>query len=151
MTYFHFKNFLKYSLLFLIIYNLISLTILFIPFKSLKLKFWSLAPYNYSNIMGFPNNYSKKSLLNEFNRNEINSFLSKNINKNLLNINYWNQKLIITNYDKNKNQNFEEAFINLFFLTKNNKEKNLDLKKYFIVNYDYFSEKNKKIIIDNYN
>ena len=101
--------------------------------------------------MGFPNNYSKKSLLNEFNRNEINSFLSKNINTNLLNINYWNQKLIITNYDKNKNQNFEEAFINLFFLTKNNKEKNLDLKKYFIVNYDYFSEKNKKIIIDNYN
>ena len=101
--------------------------------------------------MGFPNNYSKKSLLNEFNRNEINSFLSKNINKNLLNINYWNQKLIITNYDKNKNQNFEEAFINLFFLTKNNKKKNLDLKKYFIVNYDYFSEKNKKIIIDNYN
>ena len=101
--------------------------------------------------MGFPNNYSKKSLLNEFNRNEINSFLSKNINKNLLNINYWNQKLIITNYDKNKNQNYEEAFINLFFLNKNNKEKNLDLKKYFIVNYDYFSEKNKKIIIDNYN
>lgn len=101
--------------------------------------------------MGFPNNYKKKSLLNEFNRNEINSFLDKNINKNLLNINYWNLKLIITNYDKNKNKNFEEAFMNLFFLTKNNKQKNLDLKKYFILNYDYFSEKNKKIIIDNYN
>ncbi|MDC1156117.1 hypothetical protein OAS94_01535 [Candidatus Pelagibacter sp.] len=101
--------------------------------------------------MGFPNNYSKKSLLNEFNRNEINSFLKKNLNKNLININYWNQKLTITNYDKNKNKNFEEAFMNLFFLTKNNKEKNLDLKKYFIVNYDYFTEKNKKIIIDNYN
>jgi hypothetical protein len=101
--------------------------------------------------MGFPNNYSKKSLLNEFNRNEINSFLNKNINKNLININYWNQKLMITNYDKNKNKNFEESFMNLFFLTQNNKEKNLDLKKYFIVNYDYFTEKNKKIIIDNYN
>ena len=101
--------------------------------------------------MGFPNNYNKKSLLNEFNRNEINSFLNKNINKNLLNINYWNLKLIITNYDKNKNKNFEEAFMNLFVLTKNNKEKNLDLKKYFILNYNYFNEKNKKIIIDNYN
>jgi hypothetical protein len=101
--------------------------------------------------MGFPNNYNKKSLLNEFNRNEINTFLNKNINKNLLYINYWNLKLIITNYDKNKNKNFEEVFMNLFFLTKNNKEKNLDLKKYFILNYDYFSEKNKKIIIDNYN
>ena len=101
--------------------------------------------------MGFPNNYNKKSLLNEFNRKKINTFLNKNINKNLLNINYWNLKLIITNYDKSKNKNFEEAFMNLFFLTKNNKDKNLDLKKYFILNYDYFSEKNKKIIIDNYN
>ena len=54
--------------------------------------------------MGFPNNYNKKSLLNEFSRNEINSILNKNINKNLLNINFWNQKLIIENYDKKKNK-----------------------------------------------
>ena len=101
--------------------------------------------------MNFPNNLNKKSLLNEVNRNEINYFLDKNISKNLLNINFWNQKLIIENYDKNRNQNFEEAFINLFFLTKNNKEKNLDLKKYFILNFNYFSEKNKKIILKNYN
>ena len=151
MTYFHFKNFLKYFLLFFLIYNLITLTILFIPIKSLKLKFWSFTPYDYSYIMGFPNNYNKKSLLNEFNRNEINSFLNTNINKNSLSINFWNLKLIVTNYDKDKNKNFEEAFMNLFFLTKNNKEKNLDLKKHFILNYDYFSEKNKKIIINNYN
>ena len=100
--------------------------------------------------MNFPNHYKKKSLLNEFNRSEINSFLNKNINRNLLNINFWNQKLIIENYDKKKNKNFEKTFINLFFLTKNNEEKNLDLKKYFIVNYDYFSEKGKKIIFSNY-
>ena len=100
--------------------------------------------------MGFPNNLNKKSLLNEFNRNEINSLLNKNINKNLLNVNFWNQKLIIENYDKEKNKSFEKSFMNLFFLTKNNKEKNLDLKKYFILNYNYFSEKNKKIILDNY-
>jgi hypothetical protein len=49
--------------------------------------------------MGFPNNLSKKSLLNEVNRNEIIFFLDKNINKNLLNINFWNQRLIIENYD----------------------------------------------------
>ena len=151
MTVFHYKNFFKYLLLILIIYNFIALALLFAPSNSIKIKFWSFAPYDYSYIMGFPNNYNKKSLLNEFNRNKINSFLNKNINKNLLNINYWNQKLIITNYDKNKNKNFEEAFMNLFFLTKNNKQKNLDLKKYFILNYNYFSEKNKKIIIDNYN
>jgi len=101
--------------------------------------------------MGFPNNLSKKSLLNEVNRNEINSFLDQNINKNLLNINFWNQKLIIESYDKDKNKNFEISFMNLFFLTKSNNEKNLDLKKYFISNFNLFSEKNKKIILKNYN
>jgi len=100
--------------------------------------------------MGFPNNFKRISLLNEFNRNEIRLFLDKNINKNLLNINFWNQKLIIENYDKDKTKNFEKSFINLFFLTKNNKDKNLDLKKYFFLNYDYFSEKSKKVILENY-
>ena len=150
MTIFHYKKFFKYSLLILVIYNFITLALLFVPSNSLKLKLWNLTPYDYAHIMGFPNNLNKKSLLNEFNRNEINSFLNKNINKNLLNINFWNQKLIIENYDKEKNKNFEKSFMNLFFLTKNNKEKNLDLKKYFILNYNYFSEKNKKIILDNY-
>jgi hypothetical protein len=142
---------LKYSLLILIIYNLITLTILFAPSNSLKLRLWSITPYDYSYIVSFPNNFNKKSLLNETNRNEINSFLIKNINKNLLNINFWNQKLIIESYDKEKSKNFEISFMNLFFLTKNNNKKNLDLKKYFILNFNSFSEKNKKIILDNYN
>ena len=151
MTIFHYKNLLKYSLLILIIYNLITLTILFAPSNSLKLRLWSITPYDYSYIVSFPNNFNKKSLLNETNRNEINSFLIKNINKNLLNINFWNQKLIIESYDKEKSKNFERSFMNLFFLTKNNNEKNLDLKKYFISNFNLFSEKNKKIILKNYN
>ena len=150
MTVFHYKNFFKYLLLIHVLYNFIALALLFAPISSIKLKLWKFTPYDYAHIMGFPNNLNKKSLLNEVNRNEINSFLDKNINKNLLNINFWNQKLIIENYDKEKNKNFEKSYINLFFLTKNNKEKNLDLKKYFILNYDFFSEKNKKIILDNY-
>ena len=101
--------------------------------------------------MGFPNNFNKKSLLNKVNRNEVNSFLDKNINRNLLNINFWNQKLIVESYDKDKNKNFERSFVNLFFLTKNNKEKNLDLKKYFILNFNLFSENGKKLILNNYN
>ena len=101
--------------------------------------------------MDFPNNYKNKSLLTEDNRNDINLFLSKNINKNLLNANFWNLKLIIDSYDKDKNKNFEKSFMNLYFLTKNNKEKNLDLKKYFISNFNYFSKSNKKIILENYN
>ena len=150
MTISHFKNFFKYSLLILIIYNFITLALLFVPSNSLKLKLWNLTPYDYVFIMDFPNNFNERSLLNEMNRNEINSFLVNNTSKNLLNINFWNQRLIVESYDKEKNKNFEKSFMNLFFLTKNNKEKNLDLKKYFILNYDYFSEKNKKIILDNY-
>ena len=130
---------------------MISLTLLFAPINSLKLKLWNLTPYDYTYILEFPNNFNKKSLLSEVNRNQINSFLDKNINRNLLNINFWNRKLIIENYDKYKNKNFEKSFINLYFLTKNNREKNLDLKKYFILNFDLFSKKNKNIIIKNYN
>ena len=151
MTFFLYKNLLKNSLIVLIIYNLISLTLLFAPINSLKLKLWNLTPYDYTYILEFPNNFNRKSLLSEVNRNQINSFLDKNIKRNLLNINFWNRKLIIESYDKYKNKNFEKSFINLYFLTKNNKEKSLDLKKYFILNFDLFSKKNKNIIIKNYN
>ena len=147
---FHFQSFLKYTLIFLIIYNLISLFILFNPYKSLKYKYWSLTPYDYTYGINFPNNLQEKSLLNKFNRDEINFFLNKNINKNLLNINFWNTKLIIDSYSKKQNQNFEVSFINLFNLTKNNKKKNLDLKKYFVVNYENFSEIYKIKILKNY-
>ena len=91
------------------------------------------------------------SLLNEFDRDEISSLLAKNDNRNFLNINFWNKRLFIDDYSKDKNNNFEKSFINLFFLTKNNEAKNFELKKYFVLNFDYFSEKNKKTIIDNYN
>ncbi len=151
MNIFHYKNLLKYSFITFIIYNLITLTLLFTPSNSLKLELWNLTPYDYKYIIGFPNDFNKKSLLNDTNRNEISSFLNKNTNKNLLDINFWNQKLIVESYDKKENQKFEKSFINLFLLTKNNKEKNLDLKKYFISNFNYFSKKTKKIILENYN
>ena len=102
-------------------------------------------------MLKFPNYLEKISLLNEFDRDKISSMLEKNNNRNFLNINFWNKKLFIDDYSKEKNDDFEQSFINLFFLTKNNEAKNFKLKKYFILNYDYFSEKNKKIIIDNYN
>jgi len=89
--------------------------------------------------------------LNEYDRNEIVSFLDKNDNRNFLNINFWNKKLFIEDYSKEKNDDFEQSFINLFFLTKNNQTKNFELKRYFVLNFNYFSEKNKKNIIDNYN
>ena len=84
------------------------------------------------------------------NRNEFKKMLKKNNNRNALDINYWNYNLIIDSYSKETNKDFENSFIKLFFLTKNNQDKNLDLKKYFVTNYNYFSEKNKKIILNNY-
>ncbi len=91
------------------------------------------------------------SLLNEYNREKVSSFLKKNTNRNILNVNYWNKRFFIDEYSKDTKNNFEKSFTNTFLLTKNNKRKNFELKKYFIFNYSFFSEKSKKIIIDNYN
>ena len=129
---------------------MISLFILFSPIKSLKYNFWKLTPYDYTFLLKFPNYFENKSLLNEFNRIEISSYLEKNYNRNFLNVDFWNKKLFIDDYSKNINNDFEQSFINIFLLTKNNEAKNFELKKYFIFNYDYFTEKNQKIIMDNY-
>ena len=150
MTNLHNFKFLKYLLITLVIYNIISLLVLFSPIKSLKYSLWNLMPYDYIYLINFPNNLKKLSLLNSTNRNEIKKALKKNETKNLLDINYWNYNLIIDSYSKETNKDFEKSFINLLFLTKNNKAKNLDLKKYFVLNYNFFSENNKKIILDNY-
>ena len=91
------------------------------------------------------------SLLSEYNRDKVNSFLKKNSNRNVLNVNYWNKRFFIDEYSKDKKIDFEKSFTNTFLLTKNNKGKNFELKKYFIFNYDSFSEKSKKVIIENYN
>ena len=76
--------------------------------------------------------------------------LKKNEARNALDINFWNYNLIIDSYSKEISEDFEYSFIKLFFLTKNNQSKNFDLKKYFVTNYKYFTEKNKKLILDNY-
>ena len=150
MTNIHSFKYLKYSLIILILYNIISLLVLFLPFKSLKYSLWNVMPYDYKYLVNYPNDLKNLSLLNSTNRELIKEGLNKNSSRNALNINYWNYNLIIDSYSKEKNQDFEKSFINLFFLTKNNQSKNLDLKKYFISNYNLFSEKNKKIILDHY-
>ena len=150
MTNSHSFKFLKYLLITLIVYNIISLLILFSPFKSLKYSLWNLMPYDYKYLVSYPTNLEKLSLLNSTNRNEIKEVLKKNQHRNALDINFWNYNLIIDSYSKETNKDFEYSFIKLFFLTKNNQSKNFDLKKYFVTNYKYFTEKNKKLILDNY-
>ena len=150
MTKSHSFKFLKYLLIALVVYNVISLLILFSPFKSLKYILWNLMPYDYKYLVSYPTKLKKLSLLNSTNRNEIKEVLKKNESRNALDINFWNYNLIIDSYSKETNKDFENSFIKLFFLTKNNKNKNFDLKKYFVTNYKYFTEKNKKLILDNY-
>tara|TARA_B100000035_G_scaffold263786_1_gene235587 strand:+ start:195 stop:647 length:453 start_codon:yes stop_codon:yes gene_type:complete len=150
MTKSHSFKFLKYLLIALVVYNIISLLILFSPFKSLKYSLWNLMPYDYKYLVSYPTNLEKLSLLNSTNRDEIKEVLKKNESRNVLDINFWNYNLIIDSYSKETNKDFEYSFIKLFFLTKNNQSKNFDLKKYFVTNYKYFTEKNKKLILDNY-
>ena len=150
MTNIHSLKYLKYFLIILILYNIISLIVLFLPFKSLKYSLWNMMPYDYKYLVNYPNDLKNLSLLNSTNRDFIKEGLNKNLSRNVLDINYWNYNLIIDSYSKEKNKDFEKSFINLFFLTKNNQSKNLDLKKYFISNYNLFSKKSKKIILDNY-
>ena len=146
----HSFKYLKYSLIILILYNIISLIVLFLPYKSLKYSLWNVMPYDYKYLVNFPNNLKNLSLLNSRNRDFIKEGLNKNTSRNILDINFWNYNLIIDSYSKNKNKDFEKSFLNLFFLTKKNKTKNIDLKKYFILNYDYFSDRTKTKIIKNY-
>tara|TARA_B100000287_G_scaffold133729_1_gene125715 strand:- start:754 stop:1206 length:453 start_codon:yes stop_codon:yes gene_type:complete len=150
MTKFHNFKFLKYLLIALVVYNVISLLILFSPLKSFKYSLWNLMPYDYKYLVSYPTNLEKLSLLNSTNRDEIKEVLKKNEARNALDINFWNYNLIIDSYSKEISEDFEYSFIKLFFLTKNNQSKNFDLKKYFVTNYKYFTEKNKKLILDNY-
>jgi len=107
-------------------------------------------PYDYKYLINYPTNLEKLSLLNSTNRDEIKEALIKNEARNALDINFWNYNLIIDSYSKETNKDFENSFVKLFFLSKNNQSKNFDLKKYFVTNYKYFNEKNKKLILDNY-
>ena len=146
----HSFKFLKYLLIALVVYNVISLLILFSPFKSLKYSLWNLMPYDYKYLVSYPTKLEKLSLLNSTNRNEIKNVLKNNEFRNALDINYWNYNLVIDSYSKEINKNFENSFLNLFFLTKNNQDKNFELKKYFVTNYKFFSENIRNIILKSY-
>ena len=150
MINFHYLKFFKYILALLVIYNIITLLVLFLPVKNLKNNFWILTPYDYSYLIGYPNYLGNLSILNSSNREKIKESLEKNVSRDVLSIDFWNYKLIIDNYSKDQNKDFEKSFLNLFFLTKNSRNKNFDLKKYFVSNFNYFSRENKKIILENF-
>ena len=106
MTKSHNFKFLKYLLITLVVYNVISLLILFSPFKSLKYSLWNLMPYDYKYLLNYPTNLEKLSLLNSTNRNEIKEVLKK-MKLGMLEISiFWNYNLIIDSYSKETKQRF---------------------------------------------
>ena len=143
----HVYKFLKYLFLILIFYNIFSLIVLFTSNYSIKHSLWKATPYDYKYIIDFPYYFKKLSLKEDDNRSNLKKLLNINSKRNILDPEFWNYNLIVDNYSKNKSNNFEKSFINLFILTKNNKLKNSDLKVYFIKNYNLSSETTKKIFL----
>ena len=141
---------LQVSIIFLFFYNIFSLTILYANNLSFKLSLWEITPYDYKKITLSPNYLAKKSLLNESNRDLILSFLNKNMQKNYLDINYWDYKKIIESYDRKNHYEFEKSFYKNFILSKNNPNKYLILKNNFSLNYLKFSKKYRNLIIKNF-
>jgi hypothetical protein len=145
-----FFHFLKLFIILLLLYNMFVLSILYIPLTSIKSYFWNWTPYNYKQILYYPNNLREMSLLNKKSRLLLVSFLNKNIYKDYLDINFWDYKKIIESIDRDNIKELEKSFYKAFILSKNNSKINLELRKYFIENYSKFSNEYKNKILINF-
>ena len=145
-----FFHFLKLIIIMLLTYNIFAISILYIPATNIKNFLWQWTPYNYKQILYYPNNIRELSLLNKNNRLLMISFLNKNIYKDYLDINFWNYKQIIESIDRDNIKDLEKSFYKAFILSKNNPQINLELREYFIKNYSKFSNKYKNKILINF-
>ena len=145
-----FFHFLKLIIIMLLTYNIFAISILYIPATNIKNFLWKWTPYNYKQILYYPNNIRELSLLNKNNRLLMISFLNKNIYKDYLDINFWNYKQIIESIDRDNIKDLEKSFYKAFILSKNNPQINLELREYFIKNYSKFSNKYKNKILINF-
>lgn len=145
-----FFHFLKISIIILLTYNIFTISILYFLPISIKKSFWKFTPYNYKQILYFPNNMINLSLLNEDNRNLTIDLLNKNKNKNYLDIDFWNYKQILESIDRKNIKELEISFYKAFILSKNNKKINQELRNYFIKNYTKFSNQYKNKILKNF-
>ena len=145
-----FFHFLKLFIILLLTYNIIVVSILYLPATNIKSFLWKWTPYNYNQIMSYPNNFDQLSLLNKKNRLIILNFLNKNIYNDYLDIDFWNYKQIIESIDRDNIIEHEKSFYKAFVLSKNNQKINLKLRKYFIKNYSKFSNEYKNKILKNF-
>ena len=145
-----FFNFLKLLITVLLTYNIFVLSILYIPLNNIKNLLWKWTPYNYKQILYYPNNMKELSLLNKSNRFLILSYLNENLYNDHLDIDFWNYKQIIEIIDRDNIKDFEKSFYKAYMLSKNNEKINFKLREYFKKNYSRFSNEYKKKILVNF-
>ena len=95
-------NWLKINIILLLAYNIFTIAILEFPSTNIKKSLWQWTPYNYEQILYFPNNLRNLPLLSKNNRDLNISCMNKNIEKDYLNIDFWEYKQIIESSDKKK-------------------------------------------------
>ena len=145
-----FFHFLKLFIILLLTYNIVVVSILYSPSSNIQNFLWKWTPYNYKQILYYPNNLRELSLLNKTNRLLIISFLNKNIYKDYLDVDFWNYKQIIESIDRDNIKELEKSFYKAFILSKNNPKINLEFREYFIKNYSKFSSEYKNKILKNF-
>ena len=145
-----FFNFLKLLIIVLLTYNIFVLSILYIPLNNIKNLLWKWTPYNYKQILYYPNNMKELSLLNKSNRFLILSYLNENLYNDHLDIDFWNYKQIIEIIDRDNIKDFEKSFYKAYILSKNNEKIKFKLREYFKKNYSRFSNEYKKKILVNF-
>jgi len=142
-----FFHFLKLFIILLLSYNIVVVSILYIPINNIKNTLWKWTPYNYKKGLYYHNNFNQLSLLNKDNRIFLLDFLNKNMHKDYLDINFWNFKQIIESIDRDNIKELEKSFYKAFILSKNNPKLNQELREYFIENYSKFSNEYKNKIL----
>ena len=145
-----FFHFLKLFIILLLTYNILVVSILYVPKNNIKYTLWKWTPYNYKKVIYYPNNFIQLSLLNKNNRIMLLSFLNQNIYKDYLDINFWNYKQTIESIDRDNIKELEKSFYKAFILSKNNPKINLKLRDYFIENYSKFSNEYRNKILKSF-
>ena len=142
-----FFHFLKLFIILLLTYNILVVSILYVPKNNIKYTLWKWTPYKYKKVIYYPNNFIQLSLLNKNNRIMLLSFLNQNIYKDYLDINFWNYKQTIESIDRDNIKELEKSFYKAFILSKNNSKINQELREYFIKNYSKFSNEYKNKVL----
>jgi len=144
-----YKFFNRILLLFLT-YNIISLSLILLAPAKINEKIWKYTPYSYKEVFNYPLNLKNIPLTNKFNQDLLISFLDQSEGKNYLDIDYWNYKFNILNINQKFSDEIQRSFYKTFLLSKNNENKNLELKNYFLINYLNFEKKYQDKIIKNF-